>query len=120
MMNQKNTKSGCRSQLLRVLFFAICFITVNVFTAISQEKAKVSGVIVEESGTPVIGATVIEKGTSNGVVTDVNGNFKIELNNKKNPIVISYIGFQKEEVIYQGEALLHIRMKENSQEGKVA
>jgi len=115
MMNQKNIKSGCRSQLLKVLFFAICFITVNVFTAISQEKAKVAGVIVEESGTPVIGATVIEKGTSNGVVTDANGNFKIELNNKKNPIVISYIGFQKEEVIYQGEASLHIRMKENSQ-----
>ena len=47
-----------------------------------QNEFEVKGTVVDETGTPVIGANVIEKGTTNGVVTDLDGNFAFRVSNR--------------------------------------
>ncbi len=59
----------------------------------SAQKTVATGTIVDESGLGVIGATVMEKSTANGTVTDLDGNFKLEVR-RGATLVISYIGYQ--------------------------
>ena len=59
-------------------------------------KYEVKGVVVDTTGTPVIGATVIEQGTTNGVTTDVNGQFVLKVNSSESVISVSYIGYLKQ------------------------
>lgn len=61
-------------------------------SAIKRNRIKVSGKVVDETGAEVIGASVIEKGTTNGVVTDIDGKFNLEVD-ANSKIQISYIGF---------------------------
>jgi len=60
-------------------------------------RAEINGTVVDPTGETVIGATVMEKGTSNGTVTDFDGNFKLKVEAGKT-LVISYIGFLTQEV----------------------
>lgn len=70
----------------------------------------VKGVVIDETDTPLIGATVMVKGTANGVVTDLDGNFTIQA--KKGAILsVSYIGYQLQEVKVQEHKLLNIKMQ---------
>jgi TonB-linked SusC/RagA family outer membrane protein len=64
--------------------------------AFAQEKT-VSGTVTDESGLPLPGATVLEKGTSNGVSTGFDGKYEITINGNSN-LVISFIGFKTQEV----------------------
>ena len=63
----------------------------------TQKKKNVTGVIKDEAGLPVIGANVVEKGTTNGTITGVEGNFSIEITNGA-ILLVSYIGYDKQEV----------------------
>lgn len=82
-------------------------------TVTQQTKAKkqVSGVVSDDLG-PIAGVTVFVKGTQNGVVTDMNGAFKLNA-----PIgatlVVSFIGYENKEVVFKGEAKMNISLSEN-------
>jgi hypothetical protein len=69
--------------------------------------------VVDDSGEPIIGATVIEKGTSKGAVTDIDGNFKLNVE-VGTPLVFSYIGYS--EVEAKAQPVMNITMKENAKE----
>lgn len=77
----------------------------------SKEKKAVLGVVSDAMG-PLTGVTVFVKGTQNGVVTDMNGEFKLNV-----PIgatlVLSFIGYDNKEIVYKGESKLNISMDEN-------
>ena len=73
----------------------------------------VNGNVVDETGEPVIGATVMEKGTKNATVTDFDGNFTIKMENGK-VLVISYIGMQSQEVNVAGKSSVNVVMKEDA------
>lgn len=75
----------------------------------------VMGVVVDEMGEPVIGASVVEKGTTNGIITDFDGNFKLTVSSDKALIEISYIGYQNQTVKYVPGQTLKIVMKEDTQ-----
>ena len=76
-------------------------------------QTEITGTVVEPSGEPIIGATVMEKGTQNGTVTDFDGNFKLKVDAGKT-LVISYIGFDKQEVAAkQG---MKVTMQDNAKE----
>ena len=62
--------------------------------AVQQKNGHVSGVIKDENGEPIIGASVLEKGTNNGVVTDIEGHYSLQLKNSKSQVVVSYIGYK--------------------------
>ena len=71
-----------------------------IFASTIMYAQGITGTVVDETGEPVIGATVKEKDTSNGVVTDFDGNFKLKVDAGKT-LVISYIGYLTQEVAAQ-------------------
>ena len=58
----------------------------------------IEGQVIDSFGDPLIGASVIEKGTTNCVAADFDGKFVINLNNPKNRLIISYVGYMTKEV----------------------
>ena len=85
-----------------------------VAEAIQQQKKAITGTIVDAAGVPVIGANVIETGTTNGTVTDVDGKFS--LNVEDNAIIrISYIGYLEQDINTSGKASFNITLLEDTQ-----
>lgn len=78
------------------------------------QDRKVTGIITDERGEPIIGANVVVKGTSKGTVTDLNGEYSIEANGKS-ILLISYIGYLSEEVAVGNNKTLNIQLKEDAQ-----
>ena len=78
-------------------------------TNISQQNGKVSGIVEDALG------PVVVKGTTNGSVTDMNGNFTLEGVNKGAIIQISFIGYVTQEIKYTGQSSLKVNLKEDSQ-----
>jgi len=77
--------------------FILSFLSLLSVTLMHAQSGEISGTVVDATGESVIGATVMEKGTSNGTVTDFDGNFKIKVEAGKT-LVFSYIGFQTQEL----------------------
>lgn len=78
-------------------------------------KYKITGSVTDGNGEPIIGASVLEQGTKNGTVTDIDGNFTIS-SNRENPILdISYIGFLSQQVKARSGSAIKVTMKENAQ-----
>ncbi len=82
-----------KSQFYRLLML----IAVVVFALDVSAQATISGHVKDETGEDVIGATIMEKGTSNGSVTDLDGNFKLECK-EGSTLVVTYIGYNPQEV----------------------
>ena len=80
----------------------------------SQQSEKITG-IVEDSFGPVAGASVVVKGTTNGIMTDMNGQFTLESLKNGDIIQISYIGFVTQEVKFTGQTILKITLEEDTQ-----
>lgn len=80
----------------------------------SDRKIKITGRVVDAGGEPIIGASVIEKGTSNGAVTDIDGNFGFETSDNA-VLVVSYIGYDNMNVNIGGRSNINITMRENVQ-----
>lgn len=78
-----------------------------------QQGRTITGKVTDQNGDPIIGANVIVKGTSNGVITDMDGNFVLQ--NASGKLVISYIGYQSQEVSIAGKDNLFIRLSEDSE-----
>lgn len=66
--------------------------------AAPQQKKTITGTIIDESGSPVIGANILVKGTTNGTTTDFNGHFSLEVNQVPATLIISYIGYTRQEI----------------------
>lgn len=62
-------------------------------TSVQADKVTIKGVVVDVKGDPLIGVTILEKGTTNGTITDINGNFTMTAY-KSAPIEISYVGYK--------------------------
>lgn len=72
-------------------------LTLSCATALAQNKISASGTVIDDTGQPVIGATVMEKGTTNGTVTDIDGHFQLQTTDGST-LVISYVGYTTQEV----------------------
>lgn len=83
-------------------------------TAITQQNGKVGGTVEDDFG-PVAGASVVIKGTTNGSITDMDGNFNLEGVKNGDIIQISFIGYATKEIAYTGQTSLNIKLVEDSQ-----
>lgn len=104
---------------IKMLFVAsMCMLALPLTTsaetaqsvAVQQKGDGVRGTVLDESGEPVIGASVIIKGTRNGVVTDINGNFKIATDADVT-IAVTCVGYERQEVKAQPGKAVTIRLK---------
>ena len=77
-----------------------------------QQTKKVSGTVVDAMG-PVIGASIMEKGTSNGTVTDLDGNYSLSVGPNAT-LVITYVGFKTQEIRVGNESRLDVTLEEDN------
>lgn len=89
----------------------------NTSEAVQQggKKKRLSGVVVDETGMPVIGVSVLVKGTTNGVITDLDGNYHLADVPENSWIVFSYIGYQAVELKANGKGLDKVILKEDNE-----
>lgn len=79
-----------------------------------KESKKISGVVLDSKGEPIIGVNVVEKGVANGTVTDLDGKFSFEVS-LESTLVLSYIGYLPKEVPVGNKSLFEVRLLEDSQ-----
>ncbi|PID69279.1 MAG: SusC/RagA family TonB-linked outer membrane protein [Flavobacteriales bacterium] len=80
------------------------------------QQNTVSGTVTEnEQGDPVIGASVVEKGTLNGTTTDFDGNFSLKITTSNPTLVISYMGFKTKEIPLNGSTNITVTLEEDTQ-----
>ena len=103
-----------RKFLTMCLGMAILALAIPAQVFAQSGKYEVKGVVVDTTGTPVIGATVIEQGTTNGVTTDVNGQFVLKVNSSESVISVSYIGYLTQNLAANSELLQRLVLEEDS------
>ncbi len=81
---------------------------------VQQVKRQIKGKVVDAAGETVIGANVLEKGTTNGVITDIDGNFVLSVSSGAT-LEISYIGYVTQTIKVTNQTSLHIVLKEDSE-----
>lgn len=81
---------------------------------VQQAKRQIKGKVVDAAGETVIGANVLEKGTTNGVITDIDGNFVLNVSSGAT-LEISYIGYVTQTIKVTNQTSLHIVLKEDSE-----
>lgn len=86
----------------------------SVSPSLLKNKKSVSGKVVDANNEPIIGATIVEKGTSNGTITDFDGNFSLNVADEAQ-IEISYIGFKSQEIKAVYGRNLTISLKEDTE-----
>lgn len=82
-------------------------------TEITQQAMQVDGLVLDAMGEPIIGASVVVKGTTNGVVTDLDGRFQIPNVKKGSTITISYIGYATQNIVWNGSPI-KVTLKEDN------
>lgn len=79
-----------------------------------QQAISVTGTVVDQNGEPLMGVNVIEKGTTNGTMTDMDGRFTLSVPGNAT-LQISYIGYTTEEIVVNNQTKLNVTLKEDSQ-----
>lgn len=116
---KNNNVKDVMEQLLKGTGCSIAFsdrhIIITKQTKPVSETKKVSGVIYDPDGEPVIGANILEKGTKdNGVISDVNGQFSLNVD-KNATLIISFVGFKNQEISVKGKEQLTIKLANNTE-----
>ena len=79
----------------------------------TQQQQTVKGIIKGPDGLPVIAANISQKGTNNATITDLNGNFTLNVTGRQPVLVISYIGYVTTEVNVSGRAFVEVVLQED-------
>lgn len=82
--------------------------------SIPQQNKKITGVVTDNTGSPIIGANIVEKGTTNGTITNIDGNFSLETG-VNSTLVVSYIGYIKKEIPVNGKQNFNIKLEEDAE-----
>lgn len=92
------------------LLMLLCLIPV---WALAQ-NVTISGKVKDSTGEPVIGASVLEKGTTNGIITDFDGNFNLSVGSNST-LVVSFVGYKTQEIPVNGQTSFNIVLKEDTE-----
>ncbi len=80
------------------------------------QQITISGHIVDATGEALIGATVMEKGTANGTVSDYNGNYELTVASSSSTLLITYTGYASTEIALEGQSRVDVTMIESAEE----
>ncbi|TFF37512.1 SusC/RagA family TonB-linked outer membrane protein [Mucilaginibacter psychrotolerans] len=117
-MRKKNQASGMMLSVLISVFLTLIFAmdakaggtgTPRMENELSVQT--VTGKVIDEKGAPLVGVSVSEKGTSNGVMTDVNGNYKIQVAGDKAALLFSYIGYNPKTEQVNGRSVVNVTLE---------
>ena len=108
---RKTNLKSCLSVWQRLLFLAFAV----VCSTAAMAQGKVSGTVVDQTGEPVIGASVVVKGTTGGTVTDIDGKFTIQNVPQNATLVFSYVGYRTQNVSVSGKSQINVTLEEDKQ-----
>ena len=80
-----------------------------------QATHKVTGTVTDTTGEPLIGVSIQEVGTSNGAITDIDGNYTLNVSAPSAKLRFSYIGYEAVDIDVNGQAAINVTMKDDSQ-----
>lgn len=113
MENNKRLRLFGRMHFIQWLFLTALF-SVVAMSGYAQGKT-VTGKIIDSTGEPVIGASVLVKGTTNGVISDIDGNFSIQGVANDATLQISFVGYKSQEISVAGKTRIDVTLSEDTE-----
>ena len=96
-------------------FLALLIMAILAFsTGAYAQQRSVSGKIIDQSGAPLIGATVIETGTTNGTTTDIDGRFTLPLKGAGQSVDVASLGYLSQTIALAGKTSLDVTLQEDA------
>ncbi len=103
-----------RQKLFNVFLTCLLCLTTTA-AAYAQQPVKVTGKVIDNTNEGVPGVNVQVKGGSLGTITDVNGNYKIDVPNSKSVLVFSFIGYETQEIAVGNKTVINVTLKDDTQ-----
>lgn len=116
-MKMKLLKSKILRDASRIKFLPICiFMFFFLFTPFvySQSRKQITGSVQDVQGNPLIGVSILETGTSNGTITDMNGTYSLNISSTNATLRFSYIGYEEQLIKIQGRNVINVKMNEET------
>lgn len=98
---------------LRKLSLMVMILFLSIISIATAQETNVSGQVLDSGGSPIPGVNILEKGTGNGTVTDLDGNFNLNVGSPETTLIFSFIGYQSQEVPLNGRSILNITLEED-------
>ena len=110
---------GKHFKIMRIslFLFFVCFFQVFATNDYAQteksaiQQQPVTGKVTDEGGNPLPGVNIIIKGTSTGVITDMDGNYRFEVDNPDATLLFSFIGYSTQEIVIGSQTTINITMQ---------
>ena len=103
-----------RQKLFNVFLTCLLCLT-TIAAAYAQQSVKVTGKVIDNTNEGVPGVNVQVKGGSLGTITDIDGNYKIDVPNSKSVLVFSFIGYETQEIAVGNKTVINVTMKDDTQ-----
>lgn len=103
-----------RQKLFNVFLTCLLCLTTTA-AAFAQQSVKVTGKVIDSTNEGVPGVNVQVKGGSLGTITDIDGNYKIDVPNSKSVLVFSFIGYETQEIAVGNKTVINVTMKDDTQ-----
>lgn len=97
----------------KVILMAVVMLC-SLSSLYAQVGQTVTGVVKDTEGEPLIGVSVLEIGTSNGAITNLDGQYTLTLTKNKSVLAFSYIGYTKQEISVSGRKSIIAQMEQNT------
>lgn len=110
MKKNKKTNMSCKLISFVCVFFLFSFVT-DAFSASLSRRIK--GNVRDALDIPLVGVSVVEKGTTNGCITDMDGNFVLDVKNETATIIFSFIGYETQEFSIPQNSTINVVLKED-------
>lgn len=113
LTSKRVKKSGMFSSIMRKAFLTLIALVMAI-PGFAQ-NIDVTGTVIDNTGEPLIGVTVLVAGTSNGAATDIDGNFSLKNVPSKGKLTFSYVGYTQQTIEVKGQKVINVTMSEDSQ-----
>lgn len=105
-----------RKTKVKFIYLLLLGLLINVISITSAyAQQSISGIVKDTYGEPIIGANVVETGTTNGTITNIDGEFALNVANPNSTLEISYIGFKSQNLPLNGQTKLTVTLQEDLQ-----
>ncbi len=113
MKNNKMLGGTIKKVPVKMVFLLAIFLVIAV-TSFAQSKT-VSGTVIDKTGESVIGASVVVRGTTNGTITDFDGNFILQNVPINGTIRVSFVGYKTVDILIKGQSMLKVTLEEDTE-----
>ena len=112
LLKSKILRDASRIKSLPIYIFMFFFLfTPFVY---SQSRKQITGSVQDVQGNPLIGVSILETGTSNGTITDMNGTYSLNISSTNATLRFSYIGYEEQLIKIQGRNVINVKMNEET------